>query len=169
MKRRLLSAFLAVMMVLTMAPVAFAADEGGTTGVAKIGDVEYPTLQAAVDAAKSGNTVQLVADTKENVTISKQAVVLDLNGYTLNGGTKAGKPALTINNKRVTIKDTSEAKTGTIKREDTAENSGKSSHYVIDIQGSAWVTFEGGNVENNSGIVGVTGASLVRVGDDGVN
>ncbi len=30
MKRRLLSAFLAVMMVLTMAPVAFAADEGDT-------------------------------------------------------------------------------------------------------------------------------------------
>lgn len=171
MKRRLLSAFLAVMMVLTMAPVAFAGNEdaGSSTAVAKIGDVEYPTLQAAVDAAKSGNTVQLVADTKENVTISKQAVVLDLNGYTLNGGTKAGKPALTINNKRVTIKDTSEAKTGTIKREDTAENSGKGSHYVIDIQGSAWVTFESGNVENNSGIVGVTGASLVRVGDDGVN
>lgn len=181
MKRRLLSAFLAVMMVLTMAPVAFAADEdagnavddsvSGSTGsaVAKIGDVKYPTLQDAVDAAKSGNTVQLVADTKENVTISKQPVVLDLNGYTLNGGTKAGKPALTINNKKVTIKDTSEAKTGTIKREDTAENSGKGSHYVIDIQGSAWVTFEGGNVENNSGIVGVTGASLVRVGDDGVN
>ena len=29
MKRRLLSAFLAVMMVLTMAPVAFAAEEAG--------------------------------------------------------------------------------------------------------------------------------------------
>lgn len=183
MKRRLLSAFLAVMMVLTMAPVAFAADEdagnavddsaSGSTGsaVAKIGDVKYPTLQDAVDAAKSGNTVQLVADTKENVTISKQPVVLDLNGYTLNGGTKAGKPALTINNKKVTIKDTSEAKTGTIKREDTAENSGKGSHYVIDIQGDrAILNFEGGNVINNSGNEDMSkGSSLVRIGNDAVS
>ena len=183
MKRRLLSAFLAVMMVLTMAPVAFAADEdagnavddsvSGSTGsaVVKIGDVKYPTLQDAVDAAKSGNTVQLVADTKENVTISKQPVVLDLNGYTLNGGTKAGKPALTINNKKVTIKDTSEAKTGTIKREDTAENSGKGSHYVIDIQGDrAILNFEGGNVINNSGNEDMSkGSSLVRIGNDAVS
>ena len=33
MKRRLLSAFLAVMMVLTMAPVAFAANDTNTTSV----------------------------------------------------------------------------------------------------------------------------------------
>lgn len=43
MKRRLLSAFLAVMMVLTMAPVAFAGNEdaGSSTAVAKIGDTTY--------------------------------------------------------------------------------------------------------------------------------
>ena len=115
--------------------------------------------------------IQLVADTKENVTISKQPVVLDLNGYTLNGGTKAGKPALTINNKKVTIKDTSEAKTGTIKREDTAENSGKGSHYVIDIQGDrAILDFQGGNVINNSGNEDMSkGSSLVRIGNDAVS
>lgn len=175
MKRRLLSAFLAVMMVLTMAPVAFAADGGeadSSTAVAKIGDEEYSTLQAAVDAAKSGNTVQLVADTKENVTISKQAIVLDLNGYTLNGGTQAGKPALTINNKKVTIKDTSEAKTGTIKREDTAESSAKQgAHYVIDIQGNYGILiFESGNVKNDSGTKDcLKGASLIRLGNDQVS
>lgn len=185
MKRRLLSAFLAVMMVLTMAPVAFAADEDAentadgsasagtgssevTSAVAKIGDVEYPTLQAAVDAAKAKNTIQLVANTDENVTIAK-ALTLDLNGFTIDGKQVKATPTLTIKDKNVTIKDTSEAKTGTIKREDTAENSGKSSHYVIDIQGSAWVTFESGKVENNSGNDSGKGASLVRVGDDGVN
>lgn len=183
MKRRLLSAFLAVMMVLTMAPVAFAGNEAANTvdnstsagtgsAVAKIGDEEYSTLQAAVDAAKSGNTVQLVADTKENVTISKQAIVLDLNGYTLNGGTQAGKPALTINNKKVTIKDTSEAKTGTIKREDTAESSAKQgAHYVIDIQGNYGILiFESGNVKNDSGTKDcLKGASLIRLGNDQVS
>ena len=53
-------------------------------------------------------------------------------------------------------------------REDTAENSGVSSHYVIDIQGAGWLTFESGNVTNNSGTESGKGASLVRVGDDSV-
>ena len=64
--------------------------------------------------------------------------------------------------------DSSETQTGTIMREDTAENSGVSSHYVIDVQGSGWLTFESGNVKNDSGAGGTKGASLVRVGDDSV-
>lgn len=111
--------------------------------------------------------MKLLANTKENVTISTPYVTLDLNGYTLNGGTEKGKPALTVT-ARVTVKDSSEAKTGTIMREDTAENSGVSSHYVIDIQGSGWLTFESGNVTNNSGTKSGKSASLVRVGDDSV-
>ena len=53
-------------------------------------------------------------------------------------------------------------------REDTAENSGISSHYVIDVQGgkSGWLFFRGGTVKNDSGAGGTKGASLVRVGDD---
>lgn len=111
--------------------------------------------------------MKLLADTKENVTISTPYVTLDLNGHTLNGGTVKAKPALTVT-ARVTVMDSSETKTGTIMREDTAENSGVSSHYVIDIQGNGWLTFESGNVKNNSGAGGTKGASLVRVGDDSV-
>lgn len=62
--------------------------------------------------------------------------------------------------------DSSEAQTGTIMREDTAENSGVSSHYVIDVQDSGWLFFQSGNVKNDSGAGGTKGASLVRVGDD---
>jgi len=144
-------------------------ENGGqtTTYVAQIGETTYETLAAAIKAAKSGATVTLQADTKENVTIDK-ALTLDLNGFTLNGGTEKGKPALTITARTVTIKDSSEAQTGTIMREDTAENSGVSSHYVIDIQGNAWVIFESGTVKNGSGAGGTKGASLVRVGDDSV-
>lgn len=134
--------------------------------VAEVNGAKYKSLQAAVDAAKSGATVTLLADTRENVTVSKNAIVLDLNGHTLNGGTENAKPALTVDNKKVTLKDSSEAQTGTIKREDTADTN--TSHYVIDIQGKGWLTFESGNVKNNSGVVGVKGASLVRVGDDSV-
>lgn len=171
MRRKFLSVVLCMCMMLTMAPFAFAAGDDTTNppavAVAKIGDVAYPSLESAVDAATSGKTIQLVADTNENITINKD-LTLDLNGFTLNGGQVQSKPALTVT-ARVTVKDSSTEQTGTIKREDTAENSGTTSHYVIDIQGNGWLTFESGKVKNNSGIVGVKGASLVRVGDDSVS
>ena len=156
-------------------PVAAGEDNSGSaTGegtteatVAEVNGVSYPSLQAAIDAAARNATVKLLVDTEENVTISTPYVTFDLNGHTLNGGTEKGKPALTVT-ARVTVKDSSETQTGTIKREDTAENSGVSSHYVIDIQGSGWLTFESGNVTNNSGNTAGKGASLVRVGDDSV-
>ena len=136
--------------------------------VAEVGSNKYETLQAAIDAAAKNATVTLLADTRENVTINTYGLTLDLNGHTLNGGTVAGKPALTVTN-RVTVKDSSPAQTGTIMREDTAENSGDGSHYVIDIQGqNTFLKFEGGTVKNNSGNKKGNGASLVRVGDDSV-
>lgn len=149
------------------APAAETGGEVTTAAVAEVNGTSYPSLQEAIDTASSKATVKLLADTKENVTISTPYVTLDLNGHTLNGGTEKGKPALTVT-ARVTVMDSSETQTGTIKREDTAENSGVSSHYVIDIQGSGWLTFESGNVTNNSGTENGKGASLVRVGDDSV-
>ena len=138
--------------------------------VAAVGEKKFESLQAAIDKATEKATVILLADTRENVTISTNRLTLDLNGHTLNGGTVAGKPALTVRARNVIVKDSSEAKTGTIMREDTAENSGVSSHYVIDIQGKgAFLTFESGNVKNNSGNKKGNGASLVRVGDDSVS
>ena len=148
-------------------PAAKTGEESNEAAVAEVNGTTYSSLQDAINAASRNATVKLLADTKENVTISTPYVTLDLNGYTLNGGTEKGKPALTVT-ARVTVKDSSEAKTGTIMREDTAENSGVSSHYVIDIQGSGWLTFESGNVTNNSGNESGKGASLVRVGDDSV-
>ena len=120
-------------------------EETAEAAVAEVNGVNYPSLQAAIDAATRNATVKLLEDAKENVTISTPYVTFDLNGHTLNGGTEKGKPALTVT-ARVTVKDSSETQTGTIKREDTAENSGVSSHYVIDIQGSGWLTFESGTV-----------------------
>ena len=138
------------------------------TYVAETNGVKYESLQAAIDAAKRNATVTMLANTRENVTISTPYLTLDLNGFTLNGGTEKGKPALTVT-ARATVKDSSAAQTGTIMREDTAENSGVSSHYVIDVQGGGWLTFESGTVKNNSGNTEGKGASLVRVGDDSVD
>lgn len=150
--------------------VANALKSDTTTYVAEVKGVKYDSLQAAINAATEKATVILLADTRENVTINKNRLTLDLNGHTLNGGTVKGKPALTVTARNVIVKDSSAAKTGTIMREDTAENSGASSHYVIDIQGdNAFLKFEGGNVKNNSGNTQGKGASLVRVGDDSVS
>lgn len=142
--------------------------EPASPDVAEVSGKSYPSLQAAIDAATRNATVKLLADTHENVTISANAIKLDLNGHTLNGSTVKASPALTINNTRVTVQDSSEAQTGTIMREDTAENSGVSSHYVIDVQGkNGFLLFNGGTVKNNSGTAnGAKGSSLVRVGKD---
>lgn len=103
MERRLLSAFLAVMMVLTMAPVAFAAegDAGSSTAVAKIGDAGYATLAAAVAAAKNGDTVTLVKDTDQGFTVpAGLSITFDVNGKTLE---RTGQDIQ--NNGTLTIRD----------------------------------------------------------------
>ena len=149
------------------APAAETGEEGNEAAVAEVNGKTYSSLQDAIDAASERATVKLLANTKENVTISTKNVTLDLNGYTLNGSTGERKPALTVTS-RVYVKDSSKAQTGTIMREDTKENSGVSSHYVIDVQGgnSGWLFFQSGNVKNDSDAGGTNGASLVRVGDE---
>jgi len=65
--------------------------------VAKIGNKSYPTLQAAIDAAKSGETVVMLKDAVENIQVSNR-VVLDLNGKTLTNADEGsiGNEAMTI-------------------------------------------------------------------------
>ena len=106
------------------------------------GGEKYSTLQEAIDAAKTGDTVTLLADTEENVMISKgQEITLDLNGKTLNGGTVEKKAALT-NNGIVTIMDSQTG--GTIKREDD----GTTNYYTV--QNNYKMYIKGGTITNNS-------------------
>ena len=79
MKKRLLSAFLAVMMVLTMAPVAFAADETNTTSVGS-----YEDLVNAIASAENGATITLNGDivVQQTLVVTKE-LTLDLAGYKL--------------------------------------------------------------------------------------
>lgn len=51
-----------------------------STAVAKIGDNSYTTLQAAIDAVQNNETITLLNDTNENVTVSKAIK------FTLAGG-----------------------------------------------------------------------------------
>ena len=62
--------------------------------VAQIGDVKYETLKDAINAAKDGDIVTLLADATEDVTINKN-ITLDLGGKTLTN-TSSGKATVTI-------------------------------------------------------------------------
>lgn len=75
MKRRLLSAFLAVMMVLTMAPVAFAADTSVDS---------YDSLVEAINSASDGDTITLNGDidVQRTLVVTKK-LTLDLAGHKL--------------------------------------------------------------------------------------
>lgn len=150
------------------------ADETGTDSateaVAEIAGKTYATLQEAINAAENGATVKLLADTNANVTVAKaQNLTLDLNGFTLNGGTVSGKAAIK-NEGTLTIIDSSEAKKGTIKRDDNATGG----YYVIHNFGGT-MTIEQAIVYNNSGYKKTstssswTGSSLICNGDSDDN
>ena len=80
MKQRILAILLSLTMIFTLVPTAMAEGEK----VAKVGDDEYETLQAAVDRASDGQTVKLVANTAEDITIpTGKNVTLDLGNSTL--------------------------------------------------------------------------------------
>lgn len=135
---------------------------------ASIGTAKYITLAAAIAAANNGETVKLLKDVTENVEIAKEKnLTLDLNGKTLSGGTGTAKAAL-YNLGTITIRDTSEAKTGTIKRDDNG-TVGETSYYVIRNWGT--MTIESGIVINNSGYKktnpngSMDGSSLICNGD----
>ena len=82
--------------------------------VAQVGDNKYETLQAAVAAAKPGDTITLLTDTKLStmVTIPNGAnVTLDLNGHTITGTDTTEKNFSLLDN-RGTLKITSSAAGG---------------------------------------------------------
>ena len=78
--KKVLATILALVMALALTTAAWA-DEAKA---AKVGDVEYDTLQEAVDAAAEGQTIVLLkdVDASSGVTVGKK-VVLDMNGKKL--------------------------------------------------------------------------------------
>lgn len=148
MKRRLLSAFLAVMMVLTMAPVAFAA--GGDTAatpenVAEINGTGYATLQAAVDAAKAGDTITLLKDITvdgtdkvTSRTVIDKPITLDLNDKTIKSPDNMGANTNNFTALHISADVTINATTGGI-------NTGTNGAYAINVMNGATLTINGGN------------------------
>ena len=135
-QKQFLLAFLA--MLLCFAAPSFAQ-------VAKIGGTEYETLSGAIAAATAGQTIELIADVNQNVTISKS--------LTIDGAGKTYTGSMTLNKKaNVTVKN--------------VNFDGKGYNgYAINSNGAANLTIEGGTSKNYGyGFVQVAkGANLITV------
>lgn len=112
----------------------------------------FTDIASAIEYADSSSNVYLKLGDNVNTVVTvpeDKDIILDLNGHTLNGETATKQAAIT-NYGTLTITDTSESKSGVIKREDTKENSldGKA-YYVIHNKGT--MTIDTAKVTNNSG------------------
>ena len=144
MKHKLLSILLCLAMALSLLPTAALADGEGTqtNDVAQIGGTGYATLQAAIDAAKSGDTIVLkksisateIGEKKQLQFVKADMnVTLDLNQNTITA--EAGE-AIAINAANITLT----VKNGTI--ENFAEGSYSDGVYAYKESNNLTLTFE---------------------------
>ena len=122
MKKRVLSMFMALALCLTLLPAPAWAVEADAPegGAAQIRDTVYPTLPEAVENAKDGDTIKLLADYaggegESGLTITK-SVTLNLNGHEMDyfRVVQVNDAAETLPSGNLTVEDTSAAQTGTV-------------------------------------------------------
>ena len=144
MKRKLLSVLLTLCLAFSLLPTAALADGEGTqtNDVAQIDGTGYGTLQAAIDAAKSGDTIVLKKSISATEIGKKKQlrfvkadmnVTLDLNQNTITA--EAGE-AIAINAANITLT----VKNGTI--ENFAEGSDSDGVYAYKESNNLTLTFE---------------------------
>ena len=143
LKHRLLSMVLSLLMVLSLIPATvFAADESATA-VAKIGEVGYDSLDAAIAAANDGDVVLLDADiTSVGAPVTVPAGVtatLDLNGHTLMVSKYTAKKDQVLVEGNLTLTDS--AGTGKVCSDYTG-TSGR----VVSVSGSGSLQLTGGTI-----------------------
>ena len=107
--------------------------------VAQIGSAQYETLQAAVNAATSGQTIKLLKnyDANDSITIaSEKSLIIDLNGYAI-----AGDSGTITNN-------------GTLRIGDCSGGNGSCSYAIVN-NGTMDVTYGAysGDITLNSGML----------------
>ena len=72
--------------------------------VAELNGVKYRTLQAAINAAQAGDTIVLIGDVTENVTVSK-SITIDGAGYKYTGGIAVSGSTTEVTVKNVNFVD----------------------------------------------------------------
>ena len=145
--------------------------------VAEVGGVRYASVTKAITAAQAGNTITLLRDVEETVTINKN-LTLDGAGKNYTGTMNISKDkTVTVQNVKF-VKgciDKAKGSSGTLTVKNCDFNGvDKSINYAVTMRGGSTVTIEGGNVKNYGyGMLYVPSAvTNVNVKDtevDGVN
>ena len=166
MVKRLLSSLMALCLVMTLLPAAALAAEGN---VAKIGDVEYATLQYAVNAVPTDGTpttIELIANVDGGTLAPSDTVVtvatvaagqnikLDLAGHTISAalntnGNNYAKAHVLLNNGTLTVTDSSADHSGAIVN--TNKNSYACTRTIKNAEG-ATLNINSGTITANSGV-----------------
>ncbi|MCD8105514.1 MAG: hypothetical protein LUF35_11080 [Lachnospiraceae bacterium] len=129
-------------------------------GVAKVGDTLYSTLQSAINAATSGDTVTLLTNVEEDVVVeSGKTIILNLAGYSIT----ADNSHAIANYGTLTIEDSS-ATTATEESEAVA-GTGK----VIATVGSTAALYNQGEVILNGGTFSRGSGTWYTIVNEGSN
>ena len=158
MKKRIISALLAVCLLVSLGTVGVFADEGAPTDdetattqkVVKVGDVEYTSLDEAMEHVTAGSTITLLDDVTVTVPTDKNAgkIVINQNNVTFDGdghtitaalesGSNEGGHVLLVQATGVKIKDL------------TIDGNSVARH-GIQAHGNAGLTIE--NVDSNNNV-----------------
>lgn len=142
------------------APAAETGGEGTTAAVAEVGGKNYSSLQEAINKAQGGETVTLLTDATEDVTIAGKNITLDLGGKTLTN-TNTGKATLTIaKGATATVKNGSIVggtgfytiqNNGTATLEDVTATAGNTGSSMLDNWGT--LTIESGSYSGGLNVV----------------
>ena len=165
--KRILSTFVALMMVFSLLPAAAFAAEGD---VAKIGDTGYATLDAAISAAEDGATIELLQDCEVQWTtanyINKSltftgnyTITMDTYGF----GLAAGK-TLRFDECKVVLQDVSYSHNG-----DGQLNWGAiilSRDTTLELDNGAKMKIVGGNKEANTNAIYASANSKINISNN---
>ena len=136
------------------------ATNGHRDHVARIGDVPYLTLQAAIDAAEAGDEIFLLKDIEEFMTVSAdQDVIVNFNGYTISTTATNG---FTVDSGKLTLRDApaedgKEGGTGILKPAEGLTN-GRG----ILARDSATITLESGTISGYTLTTAYTSGAGIR-------
>ena len=139
------------MLLMTVSSATLSVAQNVAQKVAKTGDKEYATLQAAADAATAeGQTVTLINDvdltTGSNLEVHKWLnIVLDMNGYSIKGA-NADHKNICVSGK-LTLKDSKENSTGKIYAE-TPYQDGVYDKPLVEVNNGGEFVMESGHINS---------------------
>lgn len=156
------------MLLMTVSSATLSVAQNVAKNVAKTGDKEYATLQAAADAATAeGQTVTLINDvdltTGSNLEVHKWLkIVLDMNGHSIKGA-NADHKNICVSGGKLTLKDSKENSTGKFYAE-TPYQEGIYDKPLVEVINGGEFVMESGHINSvPAGIISLLSVHIITV------